>query len=293
MDFSIGEHDALAIFGSGTIAADCAVFLRKRISGDIYVYERKINPVSALERRLSSFCDMYYRTVGKDIAQEIEQVNPRMIFSINNTYIFPGRLAERYHILNYHNSLLPVHPGRNAEAWAIFGQDKVTGVTWHLVDEHVDTGSIVMQSELPLEADITSIKLLSRQTKLAFEMFQEIVGLLLEQQTLPCFPQVHRDNIKLHYSWEKPHDGKLDLSWSIDQMYAFLRAMDYGKLATLGVPTLDYEGKRFTWDRYSMKPLESEERVWLDLNLRTCEIVKNGFMIRLSGLSEVVEKGKT
>jgi phosphoribosylglycinamide formyltransferase-1 len=58
---------------------------------------------------------------------------------------FPGR------IVNVHPSLLPAFPGGHAIADAISAGVETTGVTIHLVDEGLDTGSVLRQEPVPLE----------------------------------------------------------------------------------------------------------------------------------------------
>jgi phosphoribosylglycinamide formyltransferase-1 len=62
-----------------------------------------------------------------------------------------GRLQNR--ILNIHPSLLPAFPGSNAVAQALQHGAKVTGVTVHFVDEHVDHGPIIAQRAVPILPD--------------------------------------------------------------------------------------------------------------------------------------------
>lgn len=66
---------------------------------------------------------------------------------------FIARFPDR--IVNVHPSLLPAFPGAHAVEDAIAYGVRVFGVTVHLVDEGVDTGSIVLQQaiELPAGAD--------------------------------------------------------------------------------------------------------------------------------------------
>jgi phosphoribosylglycinamide formyltransferase-1 len=66
---------------------------------------------------------------------------------------FIARFPDR--ILNVHPSLLPAFPGAHAVQDALAYGVRVFGVTVHLVDEGVDTGSIVLQQaiELPPDAD--------------------------------------------------------------------------------------------------------------------------------------------
>lgn len=278
------RNDCVAVFGSGTIAARCIKLLRSVMAGEIYIYEKKQSESSILEKRLSTMPDIRYSTIGPGIEAEILNVLPKAIFSINNVYIFPESLANRFAIINYHNALLPKHPGRNAEAWTIFSQDETAGVTWHFVDSHVDTGNIILQKEFPLSADVTSIQLLSIQTKLAYHMFEEILGILLGGGELPRIKQTELTDVKFHFSWEKPNCGELDLSWDISQMYAFLRAMDYGKLFMLGIPSVCLDGHRFTWNRYSLESTQGFRGISIDLSKNECLISKEEGTIKLSGL---------
>ena len=286
MSINLRKANSLAVFGSGTIAARCVKLLRDMVDAEIYVYEKKQSNVSILERSLSHIAGVHYGEVGEGLEAEILEVNPAVIFSINNVYLFPGSLAERVPILNYHNSLLPKHPGRNAEAWTIFSQDQTAGVTWHFVDAHVDTGNIVAQKEILLSPHITSIRLLSLQTQTAFNMFQEILNDLCRGEELPRRKQEERKDIKFHFSWERPNDGMLSLSWDISQTYAFLRAMDYGKLALLGIPLLEYDGIRYSWERYALEPTPGDAAFSLDLLHDTCTISRDGESVRLFGLKQ-------
>jgi phosphoribosylglycinamide formyltransferase 1 len=67
---------------------------------------------------------------------------------------FAGRMV------NVHPSLLPAFPGVGAIEQAVEHGVKVTGVTVHFVDEHLDNGPIVLQEalELPYPAPIAEIE---------------------------------------------------------------------------------------------------------------------------------------
>jgi phosphoribosylglycinamide formyltransferase 1 len=68
------------------------------------------------------------------------------------------RFANR--IVNVHPSLLPAFPGVRAIEQAVEHGVRVTGVTVHYVDEHLDNGPIVLQEalELPYPARIAEIE---------------------------------------------------------------------------------------------------------------------------------------
>ena len=56
----------------------------------------------------------------------------------------------RGHMVNVHPSLLPAFPGHDGPAQAIRAGVRVSGCTVHLVDEGVDTGTIIAQGAVPV-----------------------------------------------------------------------------------------------------------------------------------------------
>ena len=57
---------------------------------------------------------------------------------------FPGR------IINLHPSLLPKYKGLHAIEQAIEAGEETTGCTVHFVNEHLDSGAIIKQQEVPI-----------------------------------------------------------------------------------------------------------------------------------------------
>jgi phosphoribosylglycinamide formyltransferase-1 len=62
---------------------------------------------------------------------------------------FLDRFSDR--IVNVHPSLLPAFPGMRAIEEALAAKVETTGVTVHLVDEGLDTGTVLRQEAVPLE----------------------------------------------------------------------------------------------------------------------------------------------
>tara|TARA_B100000287_G_C20632400_1_gene780336 strand:+ start:1154 stop:1693 length:540 start_codon:yes stop_codon:yes gene_type:complete len=60
---------------------------------------------------------------------------------------FPNR------IINLHPSMLPKYKGLHAIERALDSGDKMTGVSVHYVNEELDGGEIIMQSEVPILPD--------------------------------------------------------------------------------------------------------------------------------------------
>ena len=72
------------------------------------------------------------------LAGRMRIVSPQLI----NT--FPGR------IINLHPSLLPKYKGLHAIERALESGDKMTGVSVHYVNEELDGGEVILQSEVPI-----------------------------------------------------------------------------------------------------------------------------------------------
>ena len=58
-------------------------------------------------------------------------------------------------IINVHPSLLPKYKGLHAVEQAMESGDKVTGCTVHYVTEELDSGTIIIQGEVPILEDDT------------------------------------------------------------------------------------------------------------------------------------------
>jgi len=72
-----------------------------------------------------------------------------------------------YGCINCHSSLLPYHRGPNPFTAAILAGDDLTGVTFHQMDEGIDTGPIVKQYEVTIRPDETAGSLYERCCEIA------------------------------------------------------------------------------------------------------------------------------
>lgn len=168
-----------------------------------------------------------------------------LIISANNFYIFPKHLTQKPNlkIINYHNSLLPAHRGLNAQMWSIFEQDSLSGITWHCVNAGIDCGEIIIQKSIVLDWNETYLSLTQKQLNLAFEAFSEICHNILHWN-LTTLPQKSGDSI-LHKKADLPNGGYLNLGWSFEKKFAFLRSQDCGKSAVLPKPKVLIGGKEY------------------------------------------------
>jgi hypothetical protein len=76
------------------------------------------------------------------------------LFSIVNFKIIKPELFRQAKCLaiNYHDGPLPRYAGSNAIAWALHNEEPLHGVTWHVIEERVDSGDILKQTVFQIAA---------------------------------------------------------------------------------------------------------------------------------------------
>lgn len=78
-------------------------------------------------------------------------------------------------IVNIHPSLLPQFPGIEAWRQALAAGVKTTGCTVHYVDAGMDSGEIIAQREVPVEADDTPESLHARIQHAEHALYPEVI----------------------------------------------------------------------------------------------------------------------
>ncbi len=90
--------------------------------------------------------------------------------------------AFRNRIINIHPSLLPAFPGVDAQKQALDYGVKITGCTTHFIDEGTDTGPIIMQAAIPVDADETVSSISQKILREEHRILQESVQLFCENR---------------------------------------------------------------------------------------------------------------
>jgi phosphoribosylglycinamide formyltransferase-1 len=80
-------------------------------------------------------------------------------------------------IMNIHPALLPAFPGLHAQQQALEHGVRFTGCTVHFVDIGTDTGPIILQAVVPVEADDTEETLAARIQQEEHHIYPEAVRL--------------------------------------------------------------------------------------------------------------------
>lgn len=244
----------IILVGTTQILYDCGRIVKRK-------YPEKsimIIDIAFDNRRLSVDCEICSMN-KKEIMQTLADIEEdTLVLSIMNPYLFPEKIVGKRNLfmVNLHHALLPKHPGRNAEAWAIWEGEHVGGITWHLISDKVDSGDIIKQKCTIIKRDDTSLSLLKKYNQLAEEALEEILPLenLNEKNFLK---QDKKGDYLLHYSDDRPNNGMLDLKWDTVKIVRFLRAMDYGILNVMGKMIVEYGEQIYEFSQYKIQPCKN------------------------------------
>ena len=124
-----------------------------------------------LERRLAHEELVHMALVNADVELVVLSGYMRIL-----TPSFVKRWKGR--LVNIHPSLLPKYPGAHAHRDALADGATVSGCTVHLVDEGVDSGMILAQSEVPVHPEDTESDLQERIKKVEHVLYPEVLDRL-------------------------------------------------------------------------------------------------------------------
>ena len=106
---------------------------------------------------------------------------------------------------NIHPALLPRNRGLFPYFWVIANGDRETGVTVHWVDEHFDTGDILLQQALPVRAEDTITSLAYTCAQVGADLLVRAVQLVESGHP----PRIAQDNSQATYhSWPTLSDQR-------------------------------------------------------------------------------------
>jgi methionyl-tRNA formyltransferase len=112
-----------------------------------------------------------------------EKFKPEFIVAVAFGQIIPPWILNICRIapVNVHPSLLPKYRGAAPLVWPIYNGDSFTGVTTMLMDEHLDTGPILLKQEYPLPESMTCGELESTLAEIGADLLlRTLSGLIMD-----------------------------------------------------------------------------------------------------------------
>jgi methionyl-tRNA formyltransferase len=112
--------------------------------------------------------------------------------------------------IGVHPSLLPRHRGPDPYFWAIDSGDEVTGVTAHLLDATYDTGAILRQVELRIDATWNAWELARKLDRPSLAVLREVVACYARGDP----PQSKAQDEKLATTAPTVTEDMLEIRWT-------------------------------------------------------------------------------
>jgi len=124
---------------------------------------------------------------------------------------------------NLHASLLPDYRGAAPINWALINGETKTGVTTFFIDEKIDTGAVILQKEIPIEADENAGALHDKLMNLGADLVTETLKNIAES-TVTTKLQLQTTDLKTAYKLNKDNT-KIDWNLNTETIYNLIRGL--------------------------------------------------------------------
>ena len=174
-----------------------------------------------------------------------------IIISIGYAHIIKKQILEhpKIGIINAHPAPLPKYRGRFSTMFAIINGETEHGITFHFMNEGIDSGDIVLQKIFQLEKNETGKSLYLKSSKIIFSEFKKLIQMILENK-LPKGIQQKEKNSS-YYKKQVPNDGFVNLEWDEDKIDRHVRALYF--------PPFDLAKIRIGKKKFNILPHEIEQ----------------------------------
>jgi methionyl-tRNA formyltransferase len=240
MTDSGGPAKRFVVIGSGKTAIDVARILHANdlarlvaLIGD----PRRETPQSTLRLVAERLSVPYHATHSLSASETLDVLRaaaPDYVISANNFLIFrrAALAIPKIATVNFHNGPLPQYAGLNPGSWALINGEQRYGISWHLVEERIDAGGVLVSRSFELEARETAVSLIVRCIREGISSFKAELLPRLSRADLGVLPQ---DLGERHYYSGKdvPFDGLLPWWLPAGRLYGLVRALTFAPLPNM------------------------------------------------------------
>jgi methionyl-tRNA formyltransferase len=173
----------------------------------------------------------------------ISELSPDLIVVMAYGQILPKRLLEmpKLACLNLHASILPRHRGAAPIQASILAGDRITGLTVMYMAEGLDTGDILLNSQIAIRRRETGGSLHDRMAVLGPQALASALELLVSHKA----PRIPQDESKATYAAKLDREsGRIDWAQDCALLDRLIRAMNPWPGAFTFVPTAGNFGKK-------------------------------------------------
>jgi len=174
----------LDAIGAGTLNARVKVVIANRPGAQALERARAAG-ISALIIPHKDFADR--EAFDRALAQALREAEVNWVVLAGFMRVLTPEFLSSYpgRIINIHPSLLPAFPGMDAAKQALDYGVKLTGCTVHFVDHGVDSGRIIAQRAVQVEASDDVASLSARIHSAEHELFVDVLRKIAAGQIAP------------------------------------------------------------------------------------------------------------
>lgn len=156
--------------------------------------------------------------------EDILAYEPDLIITSAYGQIIPKAILDypKYHCVNTHGSLLPLHRGGAPIQRAIINGDKVTGMTLMYMNELMDDGDILYQRQIDIDIHDTNSSLFDKLAVLGLDMLLEYLPKLFKGDVHPIKQDASLATFSYNLTKEEEH---IDFDDNVLNVYNHIRGM--------------------------------------------------------------------
>ena len=161
----------------------------------------------------------------EEFINTLKEINPDLIIVVAYGQILPKALLDipKFGCVNVHVSLLPKYRGAAPINWVIINGEQKTGVTTMYMNEGLDTGDIILQSEFALSDEITAGELHDIMMEQGGELLVETIDKIKNN----CAPRIPQNDEESSYApMMNKALGNIDFSKTAKEIHNLVRGVN-------------------------------------------------------------------
>ena len=172
---------------------------------------------------------------GEEFAATLANLDPEMIVVVAYGKILPQNVLDypKYGCVNVHGSLLPEYRGAAPMQRAIIDGKRVTGITTMLMAAGLDTGDMLLKSEVEIGENDNFENIHDRLAECGAELLMKTIEGLEKGEIIP---QVQDDSLSTYAAKIEKSDCLLDFSKDAKTLHDLIRGLSPIPLAFTHTP---------------------------------------------------------
>lgn len=188
---------------------------------------KKLAMTPVKELALKYEIDVYQPVKAREesFVEKLKEINPELIVVVAFGQILPKSILDipKFGCVNVHASLLPKYRGAAPLNWVIINGEEKTGVTTMYMDVGLDTGDMILKSEIPLDDEITAGELHDKMMVQGAEVLKDTIDLISKGEA----PREKQNDEETCYSPIMDKSlGNIDWSKSATDIHNLIRGVN-------------------------------------------------------------------